>query len=464
MRALVAIAFVMTGCYRPDVAPCFLACGANQSCPDGLSCNGQGMCASAASEMCSDMPMNDSGMDSTPPVLTNVMFDVIDSDGAGQNDVRIVFSTPGGVFIKEARTLPNGHVAVSDVPVGSSATIIRVVGTRVTATTYLDLWPDARIVSRLGPNTTQRMLAVSWSSPAAGVTNYDVYASCAAPINTNATTLALSISNNCPTADVIVIARDATAPVRIATIAGVAPSVGDFNIGAAMWRTFGSDDDIAASLTNVRSSHQVRLSGFITNGLGASGAISEAIAAPNGNLPSLFFPTELSARVEIYSTTQTPRFFQQFYFETIPPDTLTYQRDMGPITFPWIDFTDPFDVSSNAITWPITTPSGPIAQPSIVFAKLSFSRGGDTHTWRIIGPGNRITTTPTMGSFELPDIPGDNPFEPTTTDTSFNEEMGYLRVTPGMENAVRERIESREQSLDIFGIPGLTYVMKAWAY
>lgn len=127
LRLCAVIALAVAGCYRPDIGRCYLACADNDACPDGLVCNASGVCASSLADNCTDVP-GDAGSDADAQiVMTTVKVEVLGPTGAPQNDVRVVFSTPAGDMISEARTDVTG-IATSDVPVGSSATIIRING------------------------------------------------------------------------------------------------------------------------------------------------------------------------------------------------------------------------------------------------------------------------------------------------------------------------------------------------
>jgi hypothetical protein len=418
--------------------------------------------------MCSDTPMDDAGADSQPPMLTTITIDVLAPNGTGQNDIRIVFSTPGGDLIEEIRTPPNGRVVVDDIPVGSTATIFRLAGSNYAATTYLDLWEDAHIVSRFARDNDARLVTVNWQAPnpTPPSTFYYIYTTCLTGEQTTSNlTTELSISNNCPRFDLTLIAKSAAmVPLSSVTVAdqtGITP----INITTGMWNGFDAGDMFDANVINTAGNVTMQLSPYVTPAHAYSTAIATAAVPAGGDVPALPFPSENGAAVALSSSTTIGNdFYQQMYVERVAVGTSTYELDMATRKFGWINEAV-LDIPTRTMSWRIVvTPGMGTTQPMIAYARVSFRRGVDSHAWHIFGRGDRVTATTTMGTFVLPDIPGDNPFEPVVGDVGVTDEISIFSVTPGFADRVRARLESHDTSLDIFGIDGLTYVHRATAF
>ncbi|MFN0251054.1 MAG: hypothetical protein ACKV2T_29535 [Kofleriaceae bacterium] len=452
-----------SGCYRPDVGSCFLRCGANNTCPDGLACNPQGICASTQSTTCGG-DLLDAGMDMTVPVLTTITLDVVDPDGAGQGGVDVIFSSPTGEVLETARTPTNGRLVVDGIPVGSMATIVRPTAVGVNATTHLDLWPDAHIVSRFATALgTSRFVTVNWQLPPNPPPTlfYFVYSTCfGGEQNTTNLTLDLAITTACPRLDVIVIAKNATlVPVFSASVANI--DSGPVTITQSNWNAIAAGETIDVNLTNLAISARLELSGYVTPAYAYSTKMFDTTVGLDG-VATLPFPSELGATAAVTArTTLGTDLVEQLYVERLPPGTTSFERDMGTRQFPWI--TDArLDLASKTLSWSVSN-TNIVTQPAIASVRLSFRRNMDTHTWRIFGRGDRITSNTVGGKFALPELPGDNAFEPVAGDTNIGGEVMYFGLTPGLEDEVRGRLESHESRLDIFGIDGLNYIHRTTA-
>lgn len=465
LRLCAVIALAVAGCYRPDIARCYLACADNDACPDGLVCNASGVCASSLADNCTDVP-GDAGSDADAQiVMTTVKVEVLGPTGAPQNDVRVVFSTPAGDMISEARTDVTG-IATSDVPVGSSATIIRINGSNYNATTYTDLWDRAHVVSKFTPTVGERAITLNWAAPATGnVVYYFVYSTCnSSPVNTTTLTFGLDISNNCPKYDLVIIGKtNAGTAVRILTAENLDSSTSMQAFTQSQWKVMNSSDAIDINLMGVPNGmNEVQISPYLTPALAYTTPIVTSAVPMAGNVGPLAFPREIDATIALVSSAMIAMDVRtQLYVERLPPMTTAYNRDMAMRKFPWLGPAT-LDLPTKTLSWPIDVPPG-VVPPPIAMVKLSFRRGAANHDWHVISRGSHVTQTGSMGSFVLPEIPGDNPFEPLDGDTNVDEEVIYLGATPGTEDALRAGIQSHEATLDIFGIPGLTYVFRATA-
>ncbi len=465
LRLCAVIAIAVVGCYRPNIERCFLACAENDACPDGLVCNPNGICASSLTDNCSDVPGNDAGSDADAPMMTTVTIEVLGPTGAPQNDIRVLFSTPTGGMISEARTDVTGTV-VESVPVGSTATIVRINGANYNATTYTDLWEGAHVVSKFGPTIGERAITVNWQAPTSGgVVFYFPYTTCNSPlINTTNLTVGLNISNNCPRYDLFLIGKNNSGTaVRIITAENLDASTAVQNFTQAQWKVINANDALDVNLTNAPNGmNQVEVSPYLTPSLAYSTPIVTSPLPPSGIAGMLAFPREMNATVAVASTSMTD-VRTQVYVERLPPNTTVFARDLAMRKFPWLG-PSAFDIPTKTVSWPIETPANTtFVSPAVVMTKLSFRRDTAAHDWHIIGRGSHVTQNATMGSFVLPEIPGDNPFEPRDGDLNFAEKVIYLGTTPGAEDALRARIQSHDAALDIFGIPGVTYVFRATA-
>jgi hypothetical protein len=231
-----------------------------------------------------------------------------------------------------------------------------------------------------------------------------------------------------------------------------------------MWKAVDAGDSLHATFANLpNGTTRLALSAYATPARAYTFPIATVNLPPTGDSGSVFFPTELGATAELYETTTIGgTAFQQFYVERFAAGTVEIQRDMTTRRLPWIAEAE-FDIPTMTIQFD-TAPNLGALRPSVSYAKLEFQNSDDRQVWHIIGTGAPIINNGSTGTFMLPPIPGDNTFEPSASNTLFSAEVYTFGVPGGLENAVRERIESREQYLDIFGIPGLDYVMKAVAF
>ncbi len=462
--ALVAVA-LLAGCYRPEVDSCFLRCGNNNACPDGLECNAQGVCATSQSTVCDELPGD---ADSQVPTLTRITLDVLGSDNLGQNDVRVLFSTPSGEMIADLRTPPTGHLVVDDIPIGSSVTIIRPTGGSYNATTHLDLWQDAHIVSRFSPGPGDaRTVSINWQAPPLAPANssYVVYTTCFTSEQTTSNlTLNLLLSTACKRFDVVVIAKNIAMEPLFWTAAANVDGDDAISFVSTTWRSFEGGDTIEANFMNTAGIAEMQVSGYLTPAYAYTTPLAKAIVPMGGGFVMARFPAGLGATIATTSSLANGTdSYEQLDVERLPVGTTSYERDFGARQFPWIRNAR-FDALSRTLTWNVLVTSGSsFVQPTVVYARIGLRRGNDSHEWRIFARGDRITASSTVGSFVFPEIPGDHPFEPIATDTNFIDAITYFGVTPGREDVFRGRIEGHDVRLDMFGIDGLTYIHRATA-
>jgi hypothetical protein len=463
MRSYAVVALALASCYSPDVTRCHLTCASNGACPSGLACNAQGLCADSPSDNCT--ASDDAAVDTMSPAMTTVKIHVINPAGNVIVGANVVFSTPEGELLHEVETDESGKV-VAEVPVGSTATVIRIDGTNHYASTYLDLWEVAAIVSRFAEPTGEKEVELTWPAPTgANATAYFPYTTClTSSQNTSALTTAIKISNHCDSYDLTLIAKtSAGLPVRLITLAGRNPIDSPIALTQAQWETIDANDTIATRVMNGPiGTMSVRLSPYRTEELALdSTALVEVDAAPSGDAGMLPFPRQLRPVIAVASRALGGGlgFRTQLYVERLPSYASTVVVDLAMRKFPYLDNART-DIPTKTLGWALSPAT--VVPPSIVIADLTILRGADTHSWHIIAPGDGITQTTTTGTLVLPDIPGDRAFEPLPSDTITDKVM-YLGLPPGTENAVRGRIESHEQRLDIFGISDVSYVFRAVA-
>lgn len=470
MRALVALALAIAGCYRPDIGSCFLVCGANNTCPDGLVCNGQGLCAGAVDDLCADPPGNDAATTDSPiGTPTTITVDVVAPDGSPMQGVQVVFSSPEGAPLAEMLTANDGRVVAMEIPTGSAVTIIRVAAGTHEATTHTDLWEDAHIVSRFRASQGTRTLNVSWSdAPVGGLTYFPFHTCFSGSFNTTNLTWTAPVSANCDRVDIVVIARDSSNFNRYVTSVADVPvsDVTNVTIPAGTWAIVqGGTDGHDLEFENLPvGMHSLQLSGYQTPDLAYTTKFTEANIGLTGEVGLVRYPTAIPAVLAVNMTFMpVAEYYQQLYVERLPQTVTIHTIDMATRKFPWMNDAT-LDPVAKTVTVPVLSPAASYAQPSIIYTKLGFSRAGVSQAWHIISPGSRYTSNATTGSLTLPEIPGDNAFEPDVDADSPTEELILLAVPPAATNAVRERLESRESTLPLFGIPGVSYILRATAF
>jgi hypothetical protein len=461
---VLAILVIATGCYRPEVARCNLLCADNDACPDGLACNMNGVCASSPSDTCDDVPIDDGSMDTIdtpPPAMSTVTIDVLALDNAPLVGVPVLFTTTTGVMIDQINTDDMGRV-VTTIPTGSAATILR----DPNASTYLDLWPDAHITSRFSEPTNGNSVGIVWSSQGGGATSYSTYGSCFTNLqNTTLVSTSINIPVRCATADLFVIALNSSnLMVSAAGAANVANTSGTTSITNSSWGPIGTIDIDLMNPPN--GTNEIKLSPYLTPKLAYTTSIASPSVPSDGKVGLVSYPTQFGVTMEISNSTMlgTGDTTRQLFVERMPAQTTAYAKNLRTIQFP-VAGKATLDAATGTMSWAFIDPGiAPTAVPTIAFAKISFRRSGMPHEWHVIGRADHITRLQNQASFQLPMLPGNPDFVPTVSGiTLLNESMYIFRTNATSEDAVRATIESHEDNLDLFDVPGLTSILRTVA-
>jgi len=450
-RSLVLLAaLVAAGCYQPSIERCRLACNANQ-CPDGLTCNTLGRCASAMDDLCSDVPIEDappseSTLDNTATVL------VRDSSRRPMEGVPVIFADPTGALITEVMTAADGSASAA-VPIGSSLTVVRLKGSVYEVSTFVDLWADARVISQFEADPMTNQVTAEWSAAPNGSTGYDVIATCFTGTSTTNLFHMFPSAGDCTRTDVIVMSSPGS-PLRTAV------SIGDQSPGVIDLRsqTFQSLRSIDTTIMN-------RPGGAVDLGFGAWVTPALAMVPPlvQGSVPasgSLSFemPMETGLLAQFAFTLAgagTTR-----HYERLDPLVQMYVKNLGTNVVLPFDLTPSTNLATRRVTWQVTLPTGVTpATPNVVVSTLSYSRGTPATTnvtWHLIGRGDRIVNeSTTVRAITYPDIPGTNAWEPLATDAASRPIVQSLVVTPDAQTGVRAILEHNRNSLRLFEVPEL---------
>lgn len=457
---LVGVASV--GCYSPSLQPCEIAC-ANRQCPDGLVCNTQGICALTDTATCDEVPIDAPNGDSGG---TRVTIEVRDRAGAPLANVVVVFADAAGNQVAEMPTGANGLATVDMLP-GGSATVIRTInrvagGSDLNVATYLDLWPDAHVISQAETDPATRTVTVDFAPPV-GLSFFGVYASCATGVLSSASPITVRIPTRCTTFDLIVTgaASSTQPPVQAAVL--TAQSLGNITVPNVEWRPVRT---VSGTWTGMPANANERA--YSTVGwaspdrpapqnpppvtlVGAAGSVGPIVFPVGAGITSVLSVTTLDSMSRVSRQLVIDR-----YAAVAPDVNRNYSGDLVQ----WIG--DPvIDLSTRTLTWPFTIPTGtaPVA-PSFFAAEIVYSRGTMPGViWRLIGASSRIVTTGTTQHLTYPDVPGMRPFEPdAANDIIVKDNLTLYQTEPLAVRDVRQILEPAGPDIDYFKISALRHL------
>ncbi len=455
------------GCYSPGIQPCELACSANQKCPEGLACNGQNACAATTTAMCNELPI-DAPMGDT--VSSTVTIEVRDRIGGPLAAALVVFADPAGGPLVEMPTGADGK-ATADVPPGSSATVIRMVprvapltGSDLHASTYLDLWPGAHIISQAEIDQRTRTVTFEIAAAPNGASTFSVYTSCTGVLTMSTPTIAVQVPMRCPLFDAIITASSATNPTpSFAAVipAQTGPSV---VVPTGAFKALRSVSGTVTGLPANAGSRIVSASGWATPGLPTSSrALAAAPVDATGTVPPLVVPMDAGLQTQLavaYQATPGIPPLAQAVIERVPVNATAINRDYNSTLIQWVG-NPVFDVATRRLTWPFVMPTMTTpAAPTFFAAVVTYNHDPNMSSiWRIIGDASRITTTGTQQSITYPDVPGMRNFEPISSDVVANTEtITLFGVEPDAAHEVREILEPAGADLGHFKIPALRHL------
>ncbi len=463
----VLITAAAAGCYSPGIQPCELACSANRECPDGLTCNGQNACAMTSSAMCNELPIDAPPGDTMSNMVT---IEVRDRTGGPLAAALVVFADPAGAQIAEMQTGADGK-AIADVPAGGSATVIRMVprpppgaSTDLHASTYLDLWPGAHIISAAEIDQRTRTVNFQVSPPSTATTTYHVYTSCTGFVMATTPQIAVEVPLRCPMFDAFVIASNPTNPmVNFAAVlpAQTGPAIG---VPSASFRAWSPLSGALTGLPGNAGGRTLNLTPWATPGLPAPNRPLALVSPPaSGGFGSITFPTEAGVQSQLAVTYPSPMpgvpGFVQVVTDRFPAGTTSLVRDYNATFFQWLG-KPAFDVGSRRMTWPFYMPTTTTpAAPSFFVAFVTYNHDPNMGViWRLFGDATRITTSGAMQSIAFPDVPGMRTFEPIASDVVTSQTVTLFGVEPAAVRDVRQVLETEGTDLNYFKIPTLRHM------
>ncbi|MDB4961118.1 MAG: hypothetical protein JWP01_1117 [Myxococcales bacterium] len=453
MRAILAALIASAlggGCYRPSVEACQLQCN-HQQCPNGLACNEQGFCASSATAQCDSLPV-DAPADADE---TKITIEVLDRTGVPLKGAVVVLADRAGAQIEEKVTGPDG-IVTSDAVAGSSATVLRAVsdaaaGDVLYATTYLDLWGGAHLVSQPDPDARTRSVNIKWT-PSAAANQYEIRTSCVAPPTTvpgGVTSFDVQIPTRCTTFDVVVFAGPQnTNPPPMSVVLG-----GQTGSSVVMPATWQSSIQVPATITGKPTNSSTLTSsigGWITPAVPSTATFSSTTIDSGTPISPWRAPPGMSYTVQTAVPGVDPRLPNgtQTVIQRLAAGATSYTRNLDGILIPWTGNAT-FDRAAGTLSWLALEPQGltTVATPNIVMAELGFTRGTARVVWRVIAPGTFVTTTVlngiTMATLPFPVVPGMRGLELTPNDQITVDHAITMHVADTAVHRVIELFEQR---------------------
>jgi hypothetical protein len=425
----------LAGCYQRDVANCAVSCATSNDCPSGLACTAVGRCAASATDSCggdTDAPADDG-----PIVPGIVQVLVLDDRGLPATGVRVIASAfADGAAFDEATTLADGTATLE---VSGEADITAVVtnGVGSQLTTIRAIAPGASVTfgrRRNEPATVTR--TISWTTDPSATT-YFINTSCgidksvtAQAGGTNSTTIQLPAfcANDF---DVMVVFGNAA----FQTFSQFAGN----NAGNVLLDDgFTSFALTEANFSQLPSSSEVSNINFTGTSIFRTsdpafgpGSLGPVAGGGGGGTANLQFPSNGSVGRELVLTLgRNGDEFEQLQqvVERIPAQG-AYNLAVEPQLLPWISSNPTVDLAARLVTW-IEIPGGATARTNgdLIAVELNYERGSADFRWRIIMPPTLKQSFGRVGGFQLalPDLPGDEVFEPQAGDTlGFNQ---HLRI------------------------------------
>lgn len=466
MRAsLLVLTVAAAACYNPGVQPCQLACSANRECPDGLACNEQNACAATSTALCDELPI-DAPLDGSN--ATRVTIEVRDRTGGPLAAALVVFADSAGAQVAEIPTGPDGMASVDMLP-GGSATVIRTVprtggmaGTDVHASTYLDLWPGAHIISQA--EIDQRTRTVTFElMPPPNTSMFTVHTSCSGYITSSALSLPVAIPLRCPTFDVIVIAGNPTLPSGSFAAVLPAQTATSIMVPAAAFKPIRNLSGALAGLPTNSSDRSLSLSGWATAALPASTrAFTSTTPTTAGMVGPLVVPADGGLQTQLVVAHQPIAggpMFQQIVYDRIPAASTVLDRNYNSTLVQWAGGPT-FDVTTRRLAWPFYTPvSTTPTSPTFFAAQVTYSHDTNMSSiWRIVGDASRITTTGATQSIMYPDVPGMRNFEPIGADVVSSDTITLFGVEAAAARDVRQLLEPEGSDVGYFKVPALRHM------
>lgn len=478
MKTLCLLLSFVTACYQRDLADCAVSCATSADCPSGLACTAGGRCAASASTACDD---GDGGPDG-PPITGTIHVRALDDRGLPAGGLRVIAtSSVDGAAVADTTTLADGTVDLPEVTGQADVTVVLTNGLGSKLTTIRNVSPETTVTfgrRRNEPPSVDR--TITWNtSPDAP--NYFIHTSCSpvpiqVPAQANVATQSKTIQLDPTCADDfdVMVVFGTQAFLSFFQFAGHASGDvvldGTYTLYTAFNANFSAlPPDVALGAVLFTGASVFRAgdpalgpSGFGGLAGGSAGATSTMSLPVTGTVGR-----ELYLRIG-----HTPDEFERFQYlaERIPAQG-EYNLALEPNLLPWIT-TDPvIDLGARTITW-TQLASGPSARAAgdLVVAEISYTRDALDFHWRIVMPPSAVIATGNADEVRvaIPDLPGDEIFEPRSTDaleglqhlqtygftSTAGMPVGYAEVSPTADLAISTTFDSFKV-LDTFLTTGL---------
>lgn len=376
-----------------------------------------------------------------------------------------IFADADGNLVDEVTTDAAG-VATARMAAGGSVTVIRTFSDSFSvASTYLDLWPDASIVSQF-KNGMKPREEVAIAYPGVGnPIDYRVVVGCYPDFGGNGVRMtteldvSMTVDSRCgDDFDVLVIARRNGLPTQ--SLLGTSVSRPSVSLAGM---TYTDNAPLTATFTDIPDVGGNDIAAALRAWFRQGVLNTTPIASGNLAAGSITFdaPTLANHAVDLFMV--RPDAGAQYYFERLAPGAIGLTRSLAGRIQPWV-IVPAVDLDARTVGWTEVAPVG-VVPPQAVFVQLRYN-GGRAAIWNVIAPASRIEDGPGAGmrTLQLPDVPGDRQFEPKPGDQLMSMQVETVRADDAAVDAVRGVIEpALSYDLDFFRAPEITFFSLAGA-
>lgn len=437
MRTLLCFLSLIAGCYQRDLANCAVSCATSADCPSGLACTGTGRCAESATTACG--ADTDGGPDG-PPVTGAIHVVALDDRGLPAGGVRVIaVSAVDGSPVADTTTLSDGTIELADVTGAADVTVVVTNGVGSRLTTIRSVSPETTVTfgrRRNEPASVDRTITFNTSPDAA---NYFIHTSCSPiphqviaqnGVATQSTTLALD-PRCADDFDVMVVFGTQAFQSFFQFIGNATGNV----VFDGTYTLYTQTDANFSALPADVSVNSINLTGnaiFRAPDLAFGPSSFGVLAGGSSGATSLMtFPgTGVVGRELTLTVRNALDEFEQFQqvMERIPAQG-QYNLAIEPNLLPWITSDPVVDLGAKTVAW-TQLASGATARATgdLVLAEINYTRGSLDFRWRILMPPSAVVATGNANEVRiaLPELPGDEPFEPAASDTL--EGLQHLRI------------------------------------
>lgn len=408
---------------------------------------------------------DDAGSDPDASAATTVRVTALDDAGAAEVGVQVLFLAADGSLVLDTITDSAGQASAEMLP-GGSATLIRARSAEFFGvTTFLDLPPNADVVSR--PFIDEEFTPVNVSWPQEPNSNlYRVFADCPTGnpgtggrgVQTADLSVVLQVRTDC--------ADDFTVLVKAENGMGLAPQTLSAGGQSAPTAVLTGDYNNIQALPIAVTGIPVDLAGPI----GFAGAAWYAGALPQTEFLSASASLDGAGTGSFNAALGAGRAIQMLMSNATGSQVRLDRLDAGVNELdvnldgemlPWFVGTVEFDQATRELAWLQEDPVGSTAAvPSLVMAQIEYRRSPISIHWHVIAPGTSLVdgSIADQKVLRFPDLPGELPFEPLEGDSFGQDLITLFAVNPEAVNGAYNVLEPHRGRLDLFGVEGLTRV------